>query len=259
MIELFGKVSELLCRYIVPICEDDGTDRNWPTVHGTGLLVNIGEFSFLVSAAHVFDPLKRGRDLYFYSDVRTKCHLAGQARLTPTPAGGRQDDRFDIGVFKLSNNARPPYLPIEKFALPSDLLFPWQKPRHQQTYLITGFPATKSKVDLKRNEFQSEPFVHIATSLSTTEYTQMGISPETHIALKFAKKVIGKRGQLQMPPTPNGLSGSPVWLINASDFANDGSHSSVVGILTTHKRGSRALIATDIAAACQLMKEFIVT
>jgi hypothetical protein len=258
MYQLFSNISDPLCQFVVAICEEDDTDRRWPTVHGTGLLVQVRDDCFLISAAHVFDPLKEGRDLYFYSDTRTLCHLAsaGPARLTPIHDGKRENDKFDVGVLKLEGPARPPYQPVDKFALPGDLLFPLQNPRDRQAYLVTGFPASKSKVKLKQNDFCSVPLAHAATSSPMEEYERIAVSPKSHIVLTFGKKVIRKNGQLQASPAPQGLSGSPVWLVNATDFAENRTHSTVVGIVTDHKPKSGALVATDIAVAWGLIKQF---
>jgi hypothetical protein len=119
MRHLSEKLSEQLLRHVVPIFRDDGAGKQ--EAHGTGLLVAGAGGSFLVSAAHVFDPLKSGSDLFFYIGEKRVHTLSGCIRMTRPPNGAnRRADRLDIGVLRLEKAASPPYPDIGKKALPID-------------------------------------------------------------------------------------------------------------------------------------------
>src|ERR1700693_1997441 len=57
-------------KHVVPIFEDN--DRGQPEAFGTALVVAKAKRVFLVSAAHVLDPLAEDRNLFVYSDLKTK-------------------------------------------------------------------------------------------------------------------------------------------------------------------------------------------
>jgi len=95
--ELLGRLVTLLTHHVIPICEDD--DQGRPYVTGSSLLITIDDEYFLVTAAHVLDPLKENRKLFFYFDKKTKCNLDICAVFTTiVPNDIRQADKLDVGV-----------------------------------------------------------------------------------------------------------------------------------------------------------------
>src|SRR5262245_9960187 len=101
-------LAEYLCQHVVPIFREDGLGKQ--ESHGTGVLLSGGANSFLVSAAHVFDPLTSGDNLFIYVGHKKIHNLAGSIRLTRSPSGkAGKADRSDIGVLPLLKAASPPY------------------------------------------------------------------------------------------------------------------------------------------------------
>jgi hypothetical protein len=105
-------LAERLFRHVVPIFREN--EERKPDSHGTGLLVSNSADLFLISAAHVFDPLLSGANLFFYAGPQLIRKLSGSFWLTNSPKGtDRKADRYDIGVFRLQQPASPPDLQVD--------------------------------------------------------------------------------------------------------------------------------------------------
>ena len=112
---LSERLAERLLRHVVPIFRGDGA-RNQQS-HGTGFLISNDADSFLISAAHVFDPVESGADLFFYTGHKRILRVSGQGqirRTTPPARGDRSADRFDVGVLRLEKAVSPPYPEVNK-------------------------------------------------------------------------------------------------------------------------------------------------
>src|SRR5262245_6547907 len=146
MAERVERISLMLSRHIIPLFIE-GPGRR-PQLWGSGLLVSAGDSSFLVSAAHVSDRMQVGSGIFIYVDPESKWRLSGRLYLTKIPEGQtRENDIFDVGVLRLEGAALPPYPAVDKVPLPVNALLPNALPREGKTYLIIGFPGSKSPVN----------------------------------------------------------------------------------------------------------------
>jgi hypothetical protein len=68
----------------------------------SGFLVSTSSNAFVISAAHVFDPLANGDSLCFYAERKRLREVSGRVRVTKTPSGKtRKYDRIDLGACML--------------------------------------------------------------------------------------------------------------------------------------------------------------
>jgi hypothetical protein len=253
MRHLSEKLSEQLLCHVVPIFRDDGAGKQ--ESHGTGLLVAGAGGSFLISAAHVFDPLRSGSDLFFYVGEKRVHTLSGCIRMTRPPDGAnRRADRLDIGVLRLEKAASPPYPDIGKKALPIDALRALALPRQKKHYLVTGFPASKTRLHPVRRAVESAPYGNWSMSASEAEYQQVGCSEQTHIVMPFdQKRVVGQHLTVRAFPSPAGMSGSPVWLLYDEVGENDPSHTPLVGVFIEYHDAVHLMVATDVNVALDMI------
>lgn len=247
------KKSNILARHILPLSTE--TDRGKPKLVGSSLLITSGTSSYLVSAAHVFDELKAGHQLFFYIEPHTKRKLSGEPRLTKLPDGeNRNGDRLDVGVLKLEGPALPPYPMVEKYPLVIGALMPNALPREGKQYLLVGFPESKSRTNPVARELTSKPYSLRSISVPTTEYAELGVSPQSHIVLSFdRKRTVGPDNQIREFPEPSGTSGSPVWLLYDENGPNDPDQTPIVGIAIEHHKKHHAIVATDIDFVLRLI------
>ena len=68
-------LSNLLVQHIVPLFTEHSGSK--PQLVGSSFLVSSRTRSCLISAAHVFDELKAGHELFFYIEPKIKRKLSG--------------------------------------------------------------------------------------------------------------------------------------------------------------------------------------
>lgn len=242
--ELQVEALELLAAFSIPLYVDDG---GRPDLHGTGFFVRDRENCYLVSAAHVMDTAA-SRGLHFYSSPNVLRRLTGELLRTPTPKG-RGRDVFDIGVLKLSGDPVPPFPEVGKHAMDISYLYPERLPRTGRSYVLVGFPATKSRVNGRDRTARAAPFAFLAESLPERDYAGLGIDPRTHIAVAVdVKRGFGLDGIHKQFPKPQGMSGSPLTVF----FEDEGPASArvfpVVGVAIEHRKDKKVIIATDVSS-----------
>ncbi len=247
------KLANVLAHHVLPLFAE--TSNGKPKLVGSSFLVSSGTDSYLLSAAHVFDELKAGRELFFYIDLLTKRKLSGNLRLTKMPEGkNRKNDRLDVGVLKLEGPGLPPYPKVEKFPLPIGALMPNALPREDKQYLLVGFPESKSRANPAKREVVSELYSFRNISVPSPKYADLGVTPQSHVVLIFDRKhTVGPDGQIRAFPEPSGISGSPVWLLYDENGPNDPTQTPIVGIAIEHHKTHHAIVATDIDIALRLI------
>ncbi len=252
--QVITSLANILARHILPLFTE--TSGGKPKLIGSSFLISVGTSSYLVSAAHVFDELTAGHELFFYIDPHIKRKLSGNLRLTKMPEGkNRKSDRLDVGVLKLEGPGLPPYPKVEKFPLPIGALMPNALPREDKQYLLVGFPETKSRANPIKREVVSELYSFRNISVPSPKYADLGVTPQSHVVLSFDRKhTVGPDGQIRAFPEPSGISGSPVWLLYDENGPNDPAQTPIVGIAIEHHKTHHAIVATDIDVALRLIR-----
>jgi hypothetical protein len=251
------RLSNILSHHLVPLFAAAPGGR--PKLVGSSFLVSSGMNSYLVSAAHVFDELKAGHELFFYIEPKVMRKLSGNLRLTKTPPGkDRKSDRLDVGVLKLEGPALPPYPKVQKYPLPISAFMTNALPREGKQYLLVGFPESKSRANPATRKLESELRIFRNISAPASKYSELDVSPENHIVLNFdVKNTVTPNREIRAFPHPSGMSGSPIWLLYDKDGPNDPVQTSIVGIAIEHHKTERAIVATDIDIAFKLINEAV--
>lgn len=250
------RLVNVLARSILPLFAEIPGGK--PKLVGSGFLLYSGTDSYLVSAAHVFDELKAGHELFFYIESHTKRKLSGCLRLTKAPEGNRKRDRLDVGVLRLEGPGLPPYPRVEKYPLAIDALMSNALPREGKQYLMVGFPETKSRVNPVAREVLSEMYGFRNISAPPQKYADLGVSAQNHIVLNFdRKRTVGPDHQIRAFPEPSGISGSPVWLLYDENGSNDPAQTPVVGVAIEHHKNHHAIVATDVDVVLRLINEAV--
>lgn len=251
------RLSNLLSQHIVPLFVDGRGGK--PQLVGSSFLVSSGTSSYLVSAAHVFDEIKSGHELFFYIEPKTIRKLSGNLRLTRMPRGKeRNSDRLDVGVLKFEGPALPPYPKVQKYPLPISALIANALPREGKQYLLVGFPESKSRANSAARDLVSEPCGFRNISAPVSKYSELGVTPQEHIVLSFdVKRTVTPKKGVRAFPKPSGMSGSPIWLLYDENGPNDPARTPVVGVAIEHHKTKRAIVASDIDVALRLINEAV--
>ena len=251
--EKLSKVTEdaiaLLHKFVVPLYGSDRRGR--PAQVGSGFFVKFQSKCFLVSAAHVLRELPE-MDLFYYIKPNVTRKVVGQRILGRVPEG--HIDQLDVGGVLLSRESLPPYPAVDKFAVDTSYLRPQYLPRTGKQYVIVGFPASRSKLNPVAKTVTTSPHAYYSGVTSEETYAMLGLSTETHLVLPLdLKKGFDSSGRHRNPPKPQGMSGSPVWVLYEENVRGASRTFPLVAVGTTYKKNLKVLIATDIAVVVDLI------
>jgi hypothetical protein len=248
--EVIDETAALLAKFVVPLYENDNRGR--PSPHGSGVFVKAGGQHFLVSAAHVLETLKK-RPLFYYVAPRTTRRLSGKLLLSPWE-GDRDLDPIDVGVLCLSDEGLPPYPDVNKFAIDVSYLRPALLPRSGREYMILGYPASRSNLNPARHEVAATVYGFRNCSIEDARCIEIGLSPETHVILPLDLEVgFDSSGRRRNFPKPQGMSGSPIWVLFNETERDDLDVLPIVAIGTKYRKKERILVGTDVALVLEMI------
>lgn len=240
--EAWTELSDSLLEYVVPLCTQAPGKR--PSHVGTGVLAHAAGRPVLISARHV---LASAHSLFFYIEHKTIRRLTGSLVLGRVKDG--EVDRIDVAAMLLEGAGLPPYPGVDKFCLDAkSMVAPGAMPRAGKHYLITGYPASRTRANPHAMELKTEAWCLIGESSKPEMYDRVGVTQETHIVLPLDRKAtIRTDGRAQVFPDPHGMSGSAVWWL--PDQRNGLEVPQLVAIVIEYHAQSNALVATDIREA----------
>lgn len=211
---------------------------------GTGVLINIFNFIFLLTAAHVIDEMDHGDIL-----IPTKQGLQqieGTYSYLRTPLGKyRQDDTYDIGYFKLENNFTEKLHESLHIVNLNDIYLLDDATR-SVIYTFAGYPSSRSRI--KHGMAQSEPYFYSGYSVKKVIYSEYGYDPTKHIIVGYRRhKSVTIEGETIFPPLPRGISGGGIY-VWPEDFEGQlrPPKRQLTGIAHTYKERDNLLIGTNI-------------
>ncbi|NJO38198.1 MAG: hypothetical protein HC871_12035 [Rhizobiales bacterium] len=246
--------ADLLLRHVVPIF---GIIHGKWLLQGNGFLISASNSSYLVSAAHVFDRQKHNIDIFYYIEPGVKRKIGGDddEALRGLPSDrNHQGNHYDVGIIKLGSIGLPPYPAVDKDSIPIQSLVP-SSPRQGKTHLFLGFPKSQSKPNVRWREIESEPFAFYNLSVKEDAYDDLDIDPMSHIAVPFRKEQFPGSGGMRDFPSLNGMSGSPIWLLDPEISTNCPAQTPIVGIFTDYRKCPDVLIGIDISFALDMIRE----
>jgi hypothetical protein len=250
LVVLLDEATDVLSRFVVPLYRDEG---GRPSQVGSGFFVRAGSANFLVSAAHV---LELGSSLYFYIEPSVTAALVGERRLSKW-VGDRENDPVDVGVLKLSDRV-PPYPLVGKYALDLSYLRPGLLPRADKIYSIIGFPATRGRVDPAAQQVSSTVYAFRNRSIPDAEYAAINCSPQSHVVLSMDHRDgVDSAGRQRTFPKPQGMSGSPIFMLLDEVPTTDIRSFPVLAIGTKYRKSRKALVGTDVDIAVAMINEAI--
>jgi len=252
--EVIDDAMGVMSKFVVPLYQEDGRGR--PSLYGSGFFVKAGEHHFLVSAAHVLETIN-ANPLFYYIAPEIKRKLSGKRLLNPWQ-GDREKDPIDIGVLKLSGEGLPPYPHVGKVAIDVSYLRPGYLPRSGINYMLVGFPASQSHVNPALRQVAATAYGYRNCSIKEDEYCKHGLSPETHLALPLDLEVgFDSNGKHRNFPRPQGMSGSPMWILYDEDGRDDSQVLPIVAVGTKYWRKERLLVGTDVAVVIKMINAAI--
>jgi hypothetical protein len=175
---------------------------------GSGVLLEIGQDTFALSAAHVTDFAKGGS--LFMPAADEIAPMNGSISYGKLPeSGDRRDDRVDLAYFHLDENWRSEIHPDFTPASVNDLLLT-NTAKTGNIHTFSGYPWRKTKH--RGNTFAGDQTTYTGHLLPPDIYQQLGYRREGHVLIRMRRnKTHSTRYGPNSPAArPEGVSGGAV-------------------------------------------------
>lgn len=233
-------------RYIFPTIKPDKRDR--PIVDGTGILLAVDRYKFVVTAAHVLDQDDDGT-IYLPDGV-----ILGPASTsvvkTSIPAGGhREDDRVDVAVFRITDEQFAGLVAKGRAAIQVSMIGFGDGIEPGKKYVFTGFPSSKTGLNPPERKLAPRGVSANCLTEGTTLITGLGLNPATHIVVRFdPKQMMDDEGRRITAPSPVGMSGGAIWTLDPSGLYK------WVGVGIEYRKKECVLVGTRVGAVIALLR-----
>jgi hypothetical protein len=228
---------------VLPLFREDSNGR--PEQFGSGVLVQVGDQRFLISAAHVFDEFTSPPILIPGKEGLTG--VKGEYFITPLPeSGARRDDLLDLGFLPLSSGS--------ELSLNDSMIFldhrdcdAMDETAEEDAYTVIGYQADLSDVG---DEIVQSRISRIGCSgVQDHRYEKLGLDPRTHLLLQYRMK----KGVIYRTLSPGkkhnfeGISGGGVFAWS-KDLPNPHAMDQplLVGIVTDYSPHHNVFVATRL-------------
>ena len=246
-----NKSLEALKNYHCPIYSPDAKGN--PISIGSSVLIDIFNHKFLVTAGHVLDytytrkvSIKSGNKLV---------NITGEIIDTKF-AEKRSEDKIDLALLELNEEMKEALLGYDYLKV-EEIEYNHISNDSETSYTFIGFPATKNKLIYNTLRVKASIYSYTATRANKSAYYDLGITPITHIAIKYRrKKLLTLNDNASNAPDFSSMSGGGIWL-------NDNLHHhptiykpkiKLVGIALSKHKKNQCLMGVSTGAVIELIK-----
>ena len=242
--ELGDRLAANLWKSAVQLFLWDDYPKSRPTPLGSGVLVQIENWFFIFSAAHVIAEFKNriiwaahGSGNGDLKAIQGEMHfrLTGRAEM-----GSHQNDPIDAAVALLPRGSPNELLSGATEASEFDTGRRLEEPR----YLLLGLPANRTGVDGRRKEIRTERKPLIFSEVGDSVYAKMGYDKRTHLLLVWHSKwnsVAGRHAARNLA----GSSGGGIWSFDLSS-ADVPPKLAATFTEIPHRHGRKVIVGTRI-------------
>ena len=234
-------------------------DNAKPNQHaaGSGILLNIAEKYFIVTAAHVFS--EQSEKLYVIASEEA-ISLGGMLYTTPIPKfGSRLDDKIDLAIIEIEGDIATKIKTEYKFIELNDILLGHGMDPDSR-YLAIGYPLTKTKKIWGKNELKAKPFAAVLKVAENFHYKKFKFSFNSHIAIEFNSEIVSENNlKTHLSPSLEGISGGGLWYL--PDFLEKDSNytKKLIGITIELVNGptNKVIVATRIDLVTEFLRQHL--
>ncbi len=228
---------------------------------GTGVLLQVGDKHFIVSAGHNFDA-RRMCDLPLWVTdgvLGNRLLPVGQVLIRSSETNDpyhRTDELFDIAVCELASEVAAQIAVNKRFLRLIDV-DPWDRQEPRSWYMVYGYPTNLSPAD-EANRSINANAVAFATFIYCDERGSLDrFDEEVGIALDFdPTNIRDDNGEPAAPPHPGGMSGCGIWrLVEAGTDTRRWKLDDIKLVAVDHtlKTEKKVLVGTRIRYALQMI------
>lgn len=196
------KVQDSICS----IYSLDGSGN--PQLTGTAILLNINNYYFLISAAHVLSD--NGQNLFF--PYNKDLHGIGGINHSTslTFLSSRDEDKIDISIFELDSNIRDKFLSEYKFFQLNDIELNHIN-KSNRVYFGMGFPGDITTVNTLTKKISENKYIFWSLEAEDEKYSFVDCKKHSHILVKFMNNKYYYENTDKIAPSPFGMSGGGLW------------------------------------------------
>ncbi len=223
-----------------------GASENEEPFHiGSSVLLKVEPLYFFVTAAHVID-FNEKTTLYIGGE-KNLFQIEGECYITRSGDKQRTNDKYDVAFMNFSDDILNQLGNI-RFILPHEI----DKndiPSRGKAYLALGYPSSKNKsYSHYQKKVKLDPLIFTGNSAESYSYSNLGVSNNTHILIKFHKqKVKDEHGKKMQAPDPYGMSGGGLWRLidfrNVESIGSNSLNAKLVGILIEWHKTEALMVA----------------
>jgi hypothetical protein len=122
------------------------------------------------------------------------------------------------------------------------------------SYLLFGYPASKSRVNVATRHLTAEPFRFVGYAVPPRRYFNAGVTHLTHLALDFNIRKSASKFGIGRAPKPLGVSGGGIWSVPALADPRLVGEAKLVAIFTEFQRVHRLLIGSRLHYHFEIMR-----
>ncbi len=190
--------------------------------YGSGVLLQVEDMRFLVTAAHVSDEFfcERWRQIFFGTpdgdeliSVITVKYARSQKRTDPN----RGDDPLDLAVFELRPDIADKLSAFMRFVALSELVLDPEKLTNGR-YLVLGYPEFRAEKDEMDQTVVAQVLPYFTGLYDMERVPAANISPADHLVLDVNRtdEPASAGNRLDLDHT-HGISGGGVWRVLDED------------------------------------------
>lgn len=233
----------------VPLCQS--TERRRVTPAGSGVLLQIEERRYLLTASHVFEHAVVGRPIVAIAGERfVSLASAPRWRTKPLPGGV---DRADLAVVELGQGRTDAWHGVSFLGLADiDPFGPDLEAAPATAFMALGYPRSKQPKVLRDGSYAAFLY-HFVTHLEPIPPdSAVGADPSLHLVIGYDRQdFVGTPGVTKMPD-PDGMSGGGLWRIPGA-LTSERPVGHLVGILTGHHARPRLILASRIGEVLRFL------
>ena len=235
-----------------------GANKSEEPFHiGSSLLLKVESLHFFVTAAHMIG-WNKNTTLYIGGEKQL-IKIEGECQITHSNDDRRNDDKYDVAFMKLNEDILSQMGNV-RFILPHELDTNDMTSKGK-AYLALGYPSTKNKSFSRyHKKVKLDPLVFIGNSADSYSYSDLEVSMNTHLLIKFHKqKVKDEYGKIMHAPDPFGMSGGGLWRLhdfrNVESISSKSGNEKLVGLLIEWHNAEAVMMAVRISLVIDAIKQ----
>ncbi|HYM94027.1 MAG TPA: hypothetical protein VET23_07800 [Chitinophagaceae bacterium] len=219
--------------------------------NGCTVLFEFNSSFYCFSNAHVLADSQLGKTFFLLKDGTTMTVGGELFYSLPISSSQRKDDSLDIAIVKLNSTVAEHLSNDGQRFLNLNHIQTLSKLSKENVLLIAGYPASKTKVDVKEKRLKFNPLISRTIPYLkkvNNETFSHGLHHIAEFPIKSFKET--STGERMRAPKPHGISGSGLWL-----FPKSINHSpTLIGILSEYHENNAILISTKIDLFIDLLR-----